>query len=178
MFSVVWHFLFFAVFSVDVWEVRRPVAGVLGEVYYLIILYYVIDSILSHSCLMQDSSCSTVLGLCCQIFPFIMRQMFPIGERSAPEGPKIMCIQFWPLVHRPFTWFSESFDDIMNCGWRDLLSQSNFTFRNIFLKLSYNFWHSLSQIGEPPPIFTSERLSLKCSIYTQSCYWPVANWPN
>ncbi len=37
---------------------------------------------LSHSCLIQASSCSTVLGLLCRIFLFMMRQMFSMGERS------------------------------------------------------------------------------------------------
>ncbi len=36
---------------------------------------------LSHSCLIQASSCSTVLGLLCHIFLFMMRQMFSMGER-------------------------------------------------------------------------------------------------
>ena len=31
---------------------------------------------------MQDSSCSTVLGLCCWIFHFMMKEMFSIGEKS------------------------------------------------------------------------------------------------
>uniref|UniRef100_A0A9J7X4R8 Transposase n=1 Tax=Cyprinus carpio carpio TaxID=630221 RepID=A0A9J7X4R8_CYPCA len=37
---------------------------------------------LSHSCLIQASSCSTVLGLLCRIFLFMMHQMFSMGERS------------------------------------------------------------------------------------------------
>ena len=36
----------------------------------------------SRSCLMKDSSCSTVLDLCVQIFGFIMYQVFSVGERS------------------------------------------------------------------------------------------------
>ncbi len=37
---------------------------------------------LSNSCLIQASSCSTVLGLLCRIFLVMMRQMFSMGERS------------------------------------------------------------------------------------------------
>ncbi len=41
---------------------------------------------LSHSCLLQASSCSTVLGLLCRIFLFMMRQMFSMGERSGLQA--------------------------------------------------------------------------------------------
>ncbi len=41
---------------------------------------------LSHSCLIQASSCSTVLGLPCHIFLFMMRQMFSMGERSGLQA--------------------------------------------------------------------------------------------
>ncbi len=41
---------------------------------------------LSHSCLIQTSSCSTVLGLLCRIFLFMMRQMFSMGERSGLQA--------------------------------------------------------------------------------------------
>ncbi len=42
--------------------------------------------LLSHSCLIQASSCSTVLGLLCRIFLFMMRQMFSMGERSGLQA--------------------------------------------------------------------------------------------
>uniref|UniRef100_A0A8C1VVY7 Gamma-tubulin complex component n=1 Tax=Cyprinus carpio TaxID=7962 RepID=A0A8C1VVY7_CYPCA len=41
---------------------------------------------LSHSHLMQASSCSTVLGLLCRIFLFMMCQMFSMGERSGLQA--------------------------------------------------------------------------------------------
>ncbi len=41
---------------------------------------------LSHSCLIQASSCSTVLGLLCRIFLFMMCQMFSMGERSGLQA--------------------------------------------------------------------------------------------
>lgn len=41
---------------------------------------------LSHSCIIQASSCSTVLGRLCCIFLFMMRQMFPMGERSGMQA--------------------------------------------------------------------------------------------
>ncbi len=41
---------------------------------------------LSHSCLIQASSCSTVLGLLCRIFLFMMHQMFSMGERSGLQA--------------------------------------------------------------------------------------------
>ncbi len=41
---------------------------------------------LSHSCLIQASSCSTVLGLLCRIFLFMMRQMFSMGESSGLQA--------------------------------------------------------------------------------------------
>ncbi len=40
----------------------------------------------SHSCLIQASSCSTLLGLLCHIFLFMMRQMFSMGERSGLQA--------------------------------------------------------------------------------------------
>ncbi len=41
---------------------------------------------LSHSCLIQASICSTVLGLLCRIFLFMMHQMFYMGERSGLQA--------------------------------------------------------------------------------------------
>ncbi len=41
---------------------------------------------LSHSCLIEASSCSTVVGLLCRIFLFMMRQMFSMGERSGLQA--------------------------------------------------------------------------------------------
>ncbi len=41
---------------------------------------------LFHSCLIQASSCSTVFGLLCRIFLFMMRQMFSMGERSGLQA--------------------------------------------------------------------------------------------
>ncbi len=41
---------------------------------------------LSHSCLIQASSCSNVLGLLCRIFLFMMRQMCSMGERSGLQA--------------------------------------------------------------------------------------------
>lgn len=46
--------------SINVWELKRPVDGVLGEE-------------CSHSGLIQDQSCSAVLDLLCSIFHFISR---------------------------------------------------------------------------------------------------------
>ncbi len=40
---------------------------------------------LSHSCLIQ-ASCSTVLGLLCHIFRFMIHQMFSMGERSGLQA--------------------------------------------------------------------------------------------
>ncbi len=47
---------------------------------------------LSHSCLMQASSCSTVLGLLCRIFLFMMRQMFSMRKR----------LRFWIMFRYGF----------------------------------------------------------------------------
>ena len=41
---------------------------------------------LSHSCLIQASSCSTVVSLFCGIFLFMMCQMFSMGERSGLQA--------------------------------------------------------------------------------------------
>ncbi len=41
---------------------------------------------LSHSCLIQASSCSTVIGLLCHSFLCMMRQMFSMGERSGLQA--------------------------------------------------------------------------------------------
>lgn len=53
---------------------------------------------LSHSCLVWDSSRSTVLGFLCWIFCFIICQMFSIGERS---GLWPGAFSFWTLTIKP-----------------------------------------------------------------------------
>lgn len=40
----------------------------------------------SHSCQIQASRCSTVLGLLCWIFLFMMHQIFSMGERSGLQA--------------------------------------------------------------------------------------------
>ena len=42
--------------------------------------------ILSHSCLMNRFSCSTVRGLLCRILRFIMRHTFSMGDRSGLQA--------------------------------------------------------------------------------------------
>ncbi len=57
---------------------------------------------LSHSCLIQASSCSTVLGLLCHIFLFMMCQMFSMGERSGLQagylGTRILLLRSHDVV--------------------------------------------------------------------------------
>lgn len=50
-------------------KLRRLAAGLLGEEHYL-------------SCLIYNSSCSTVSSLICCIFDFTMCQMLSAGEKS------------------------------------------------------------------------------------------------
>ncbi len=56
----------------------------------------------SHSSLIQASSCSTVLGLLCRIFLFMMRQMFSMGERSGLQAghfsPRILLLRSHDVV--------------------------------------------------------------------------------
>ncbi len=74
------------------------------------------------------------------------------------------------LTHREFSSFSESFDDVMHCRWWYLQSLCNFTLRNVVFKEFHNlfthFLRTLSQIGEPLPIFTSERLYLSKTLHS------------
>ncbi len=76
------------------------------------------------------------------------------------KGPKITSIQqrssALSLTHRDFSSFSESFYDVMHCRWWDVQSLC----RNVVLKVFHIFLRALSQIVEPLPIFTSERLCL------------------
>ncbi len=57
---------------------------------------------LSHSCLIQASSCSTVLCLPCRIFLFMMHQMFSMGERSGLQAghfsPRILLLRSHDVV--------------------------------------------------------------------------------
>ncbi len=90
-------------------------------------------------------------------------RIMPMSDAVSSEGPKTMGIQqrssALSLTHRDFSSFSESFDDVMHCRWWDLQSLCNLTYSTIFLR-------TLSQIGEPLPIFTSERLCLsKTSLF-------------
>ncbi len=60
-------------------------------------------------------------------------------------------------LHRDLSSFSESFDDVMHCRWWDSQSLCYLTLRDVVLKVFHNLF---TQIGEPLPIFTSERLCL------------------
>ncbi len=73
MFTTVWHPLFFlnSLQSLGTEETSCSSLGI---------------GMLSHSCLIQASSCSTVLGLLCRIFLFMIRQMFSMGERSGLQA--------------------------------------------------------------------------------------------
>ncbi len=63
-------------------------------------------------------------------------------------------------LRRYFSSFSETFDDeLMHYRWRDLQSLCKLMLMNIVSKYS-NLLHTLSQIREPLPIFTSERFCL------------------
>ncbi len=91
-------------------------------------------------------------------------RIMPMSDAVSSEGLKTTGIQqrssALSLTHRDFSSFSESFDDFMHCRWWDLQSLCNLALRNAFFKYSTIFLSTLSQTGEPLPIFISERLCL------------------
>ncbi len=89
----------------------------------------------------------------------------PMSDAVSSEGPKTTGIQqrssALSLTHRDFSSLFESFDDVMHCIWWDLQSLYNLTLRNVDVEdVPQSFLRTLSQIGEPLLIFTSERLCL------------------
>ncbi len=74
MFTTVWHPLFFFITVCKRLGTEETSCSSLGI------------GMLFHFCLIQASSCSTVLGLLCRIFLFMMRHMFSMGERSGPQA--------------------------------------------------------------------------------------------
>ncbi len=60
-------------------------------------------------------------------------------------------------LHRDFSSFSESFDDVMHLDDTICKAIAIWHWGTLFLKYSTIFLHTLSQIGKPLPIFTSER---------------------
>ncbi len=89
--------------------------------------------------------------LCRWVMQCLLRAWRP---RASNKG-----LQPCPL-RRNFSSFSETFDDeLMHYRWRDLQSLWKLMLMNIVSKYS-NLLHTLSQIREPLPIFTSERFCL------------------
>ncbi len=74
MFTTVWHPLLFLITVCKRLGTEETSCSSLGI------------GMLSHSCLIQVSSCSTVLGILCHIFLFMMRQMFSMGEISGLQA--------------------------------------------------------------------------------------------
>ncbi len=70
-------------------------------------------------------------------------KIIPVFNAVLPEGRKSRSIPYLPLalsfVHRDFSRFSKSIDDIMYYRCWDIQSLHNFTLWNIFLKLFHNF---------------------------------------
>ncbi len=97
-------------------------------------------------------------------FSNVNDRIMPMSDAVSSEGMKTTGIQqrysALSLTHRDFSSFSESFDDVMHCRLWDLQSLCNLTLRNAFFKYSTIFLITLSQTGEPLPIFISERLCL------------------
>ena len=133
--------------DVNIWGVRRPVSGVLG-------------GMLPHPCLMQDSCCSIVLGLCCWIFQFMMQQMFSVGERSGLQtGQSSNQTLLLSLFHTVLPWL--------------FMHRLSFTIERHFPEIVpqlccrlVNLWSSSHRRGSAP---------LRGCCCTQSCYWSVAN---
>ncbi len=79
-----------------------------------------------------------------------------MSDAVSSEGPKTTGIQQrssdLSLTHRDFSSFSESFDDVMHGRLWDLQSLCNLMLKNIVLKYSTIFLHTLSQIGEALPL--------------------------
>ncbi len=74
-------------------------------------------------------------------------RVMPMRDAVLSEGPKTTGIQqrssALSLMHRDFSSFSESFDDVMHYRWWDLQSLCNLTLRNVVFKVFHNlFTHS------------------------------------
>lgn len=84
----------------------------------------------------------------------------PVFTAILPECLMITGIQ---------NWFLTLFHHDIYCRWWDIPSLQNVWLSNIILELFF------LQIDEHLPIFFHLRnsTSLKCSFYTQSCYWPI-----
>lgn len=58
--------------------------------------------VLPFSCLIKDSRCSTVLGVCCHILHSIIHQVFSVGGRCVLQAPGVFCYKamlFQQLQH-------------------------------------------------------------------------------
>lgn len=55
------------------------------------------EEISSHCCLIDDSSCSTVLGHLCHVFCVMMHQMFLTGEKSGHSATMKPCCVIVPV---------------------------------------------------------------------------------
>ncbi len=99
-------------------------------------------------------------------FSNVNDRIMPMSDAVSPEGPKTIGIQQrssdLSLMHRDFSSFSESFDDVMNCSWWDLQSLCNLTLRNVVCKLFHNlFTHYFTDWGASAHLYIWETLSLQ-----------------
>ncbi len=72
--------------------------------------------------------------------------IMPMSDAVSSESPKATGIQqrysTLSLMHRDFSGFSESLDDVMHCRWWDLQSPCNFMLRNVVFKVFHNLFTS------------------------------------
>ncbi len=72
------------------------------------------------------------------------------------------------LMHRDFSSFSETFDDVMHCRWWDMQSLCNLTLRNVVFKVFHNlFTHSFKDWESLcPSLLLRDSASLRHPFYS------------
>ncbi len=110
-------------------------------------------------CVYRQWFLEVFLGPFCNVNDRIM----PMRDAELSEGPKTTGIQqrslALSLMHRDFSSFSESFDDAY-VDKEICKAFAIWLWGTLFLKYSTIFVCTFLKIGEPLPIFTSERLPL------------------
>ncbi len=109
-------------------------------------------------------------------FSNVNDRIMPMSDAVSSEGPKTTGIQqrssALSLMHRDFSSFSESFDDVMHCRWWDLQSLCNLTLRNVVFKVFHNlfmlfiflYFHRLESLC--PSLLLRDSASLRHPFYS------------
>jgi len=123
---------------------------------------------LLHSCLINDPSCSVVLGVC-RIMLFMMCQMFSTGERREVHSCQLYSRrQFYIVTNSP--------PYHQRCSWTEHWQQTRWSLSSLVCRREHPWFSkrisicqfinpTFLQIAETVPIFPSERLCLSGVLY-------------